>query len=62
MDHQLHSHESHSHGDAATTGSAIDPVCGMTVDPHKTPHRHTYRGRPYYFCSAGCRSKFAGRS
>ena len=60
MDHQLHSHESHSHGDAATTGSAVDPVCGMTVDPHKTPHRHTHRDRPYYFCSAGCRSKFAG--
>ena len=60
MDHQLHSHELHSHGDAATTGSAVDPVCGMTVDPHKTPHRHTHRDRPYYFCSAGCRSKFAG--
>ena len=38
---------------------AIDPVCGMTVDPHKTPHRHTHQGRPYYFCSAGCRTKFA---
>ena len=31
----------------------------MTVDPHKTPHRHSYRGHPYYFCSAGCRGKFA---
>jgi Cu+-exporting ATPase len=31
----------------------------MTVDPHKTPHRHSYRGQPYYFCSAGCRTKFA---
>jgi Cu+-exporting ATPase len=39
--------------------SAIDPVCGMTVDPHTTPHRQSYRGHPYYFCSAGCRSKFA---
>ena len=37
----------------------IDPVCGMTVDPHTTPHRHSERGHPYYFCSAGCRSKFA---
>jgi Cu+-exporting ATPase len=36
----------------------IDPVCGMTVDPHKTPHRTEYAGHPYYFCSAGCRSKF----
>jgi Cu+-exporting ATPase len=30
----------------------------MTVDPHTTPHRHSYRGQPYYFCSAGCRTKF----
>jgi Cu+-exporting ATPase len=31
----------------------------MAVDPHTAKHRHTYDGRPYYFCSAGCREKFA---
>jgi P-type Cu+ transporter len=31
----------------------------MTVDPHTTPHRHSHQGHPYYFCSAGCRIKFA---
>src|SRR5215470_17547633 len=36
-----------------------DPVCGMTVDPHKTPHRHSHAGSTYYFCSAGCRDKFS---
>jgi Cu+-exporting ATPase len=35
-----------------------DPVCGMWVDPHTTPHRAEHDGRPYYFCSAGCRTKF----
>jgi len=35
-----------------------DPVCGMLVDPHTTPHRHQFEGRTYYFCSAGCLSKF----
>ena len=35
-----------------------DPVCGMTVDPHTTPHRHGYAGRTYYFCSAECLAKF----
>ena len=50
----------HDHGTApATQGATIDPVCGMTVDPHTTPHKHTHQGRPYYFCSAGCRTKFA---
>ena len=37
---------------------AIDPVCGMTVDPHKARHRADHRGHTYYFCSAGCRAKF----
>ena len=37
---------------------AIDPVCGMTVDPHTTPHRHTYQGHTYYFCNPKCLAKF----
>jgi Cu+-exporting ATPase len=39
--------------------SAIDPVCGMTVDARTTPHRHSGRDRLHYFCSAACRGKFA---
>jgi len=35
-----------------------DPVCGMSVDPHSAKHRTEYAGRTYYFCSAGCRTKF----
>jgi Cu+-exporting ATPase len=57
MDH--HTHAAHDHGAARAADRAIDPVCGMSVDPHTTAHRHTYQGRPYYFCSAGCRTKFA---
>ncbi|MDI3468164.1 MAG: P-type ATPase [Pseudolabrys sp.] len=53
-----HGDHDHHHG-ATDTGGVIDPVCGMTVDPHTTPHRFTSSGRPYYFCSAGCRAKFA---
>src|SRR5262245_33752853 len=47
------------HNGAAAAATVKDPVCGMNVDPHKTPHRHIHHGRPYYFCSAGCRNKFA---
>ena len=50
VDHSTHSH---------AAGAVIDPVCGMTVDPEKSPHRHDYRHKTYYFCSAGCRGKFA---
>ncbi len=53
-----HAHQ-HSPADpGSATKTATDPVCGMRVDPHKTPHRATHRGCPYYFCSAGCRTKF----
>ncbi|MEI7806178.1 MAG: heavy metal translocating P-type ATPase [Hyphomicrobiales bacterium] len=45
----------HEHQEA----KAIDPVCGMTVDPHTAKHRHQHQGHNYYFCSAGCRTKFA---
>jgi Cu+-exporting ATPase len=30
----------------------------MTVDPHTAKHRADDRGHTYYFCSAGCRTKF----
>ncbi len=50
---------SHSHGGPAATDRVIDPVCGMTVDPHTSPHRAEHQDRSYHFCSADCRSKFA---
>jgi P-type Cu+ transporter len=56
-----HNHDhAHAHGPSDTTAgaSAVDPVCGMTVDPHKTQHRHAYHDHTYYFCSNGCRTKF----
>jgi len=51
--------EHHHHHDAPAEGGVIDPVCGMTVDPHTAKHRAEHRGHTYYFCSAGCRTKFA---
>lgn len=38
--------------------SATDPVCGMAVDPLTTQHRAAQDGRPFSFCSNGCREKF----
>ncbi len=63
--HHPHAHAQHGHGHSHGAGTATpaagmakDPVCGMDVDPHKAKHTATYQGRPYYFCSAGCRTKF----
>ncbi len=36
-----------------------DPVCGMAVDPGRSPHRHEHAGVTYVFCCARCRERFA---
>ena len=37
---------------------AIDPVCGMTVDPATAKASAEHAGTTYYFCCAGCATKF----
>jgi len=57
-----HDHVGHQHSHAASASvqhTVTDPVCGMAVDPHTAKHRHEHHGHTYYFCSAGCRTKFA---
>jgi len=54
-------HEHHHHHDEADVSAGTrtkDPVCGMSVDPLRTPHHADHAGMTYHFCSAGCRSKF----
>ena len=38
---------------------AIDPVCGMNVDPQTAKHRFATKGQDYFFCSGRCRERFA---
>ncbi len=35
-----------------------DPVCGMTVT-EQSAHQYEHAAKMYYFCSAGCKTKFA---
>jgi P-type Cu+ transporter len=35
-----------------------DPVCGMTVTD-QSPNVFNYKNKPIYFCSAGCKARFA---
>jgi Cu+-exporting ATPase len=42
----------------ATAARAIDPVCGMAVDPASAAGSHVHDGKTYYFCSAHCLSSF----
>ena len=36
-----------------------DPVCGMDVNPATAKHRHEHGDATFYFCSGGCKEKFA---
>ena len=56
-DHAPHPH-GHAHGADKAGGLAKDPVCGMTVDPAKTPHHAEHGGQAFHFCGAGCKTKF----
>ncbi|WP_291181125.1 heavy metal translocating P-type ATPase [Hyphomicrobium sp.] len=68
-EHETHKHGSsccqhgtHGHKNAHAAPGAHtvkDPVCGMVVDPHTAKHQASHNGKPYYFCSARCREKFA---
>ena len=54
--HSCCSGHAHHHAEGK---KAIDPVCGMTVDPATSKHRHEHHGEIFHFCSNGCRTKFA---
>ena len=60
-------HTHHTRGDdhgqraccaAPNEATLKDPVCGMTVTP-QSPHHVSHAGNDYFFCSAGCASKFS---
>ena len=39
-------------------GTAVDPVCGMSVDIATAKNIANYQEQTYYFCGAGCNTKF----
>jgi xanthine dehydrogenase accessory factor len=41
------------------SGTAVDAVCGMDVEPEGALHSLAYDGRMYAFCCAGCRASFS---
>jgi len=43
--------------DQKAAKEAVDPVCGMTVDP-ATAEKATFKGKTYYFCSLDEKKEF----
>lgn len=59
MSNHQHDHGTHEHADEhANEHTVKDPVCGMTVDPHSAEYRSQHAGKPWYFCSARCQTRF----
>ncbi len=58
-------HDHHNRPQALSGGigeemhMAKDPVCGMNVDRREAKHSAEHGGYTYYFCSQGCKTKFA---
>ena len=40
------------------TETAVDPVCGMSVDPARAVGHSEFAGKPYHFCSDSRKAKF----
>src|SRR5262245_30433205 len=56
---RIHFVTAHRPAGGGTGGAprAVDPVCGMTVDPASAPS-HAHAGQTYYFCCTGCQGRF----
>lgn len=51
-------HHSPDHQSTASL-TAVDPVCGMSVEVASARATHEHDGTTYYFCCPGCRGRFA---
>ena len=56
--HAKHKSNCFQTGPADAVEKAIDPVCGMKVDPDNTAYHAAYEAADYHFCSDGCLTKF----
>ncbi|MEJ7862550.1 MAG: heavy metal translocating P-type ATPase [Pyrinomonadaceae bacterium] len=59
---QTDNHHSREEMREDKSGSKIDPICGMTVNPATAAGSFNHAGKTYYFCSAGCLQKFIAQS
>ena len=59
MNESINKHHHDAHG-AGSDLMTVDPVCGMRVPPD-SPHRYSWQGRDWAFCSARCRERFVAQ-
>ncbi len=54
----LSGHKSVAMAEAPPSGTAVDPVCGMTVTMGEEAGKTEYAGHTYYFCNTACQREF----
>lgn len=52
-------HQDEQTADPAKANTAIDPICGMTVNIATAQYTYDHQGETYYFCCPGCQTSFA---
>lgn len=45
-------------GGSSEAATAIDPICGMSVETKDAEYQSEYKGKTYYFCCGGCQHRF----
>ena len=50
--------DEHAHDGEPAAGAAVDPVCGMSVDPGHAPAHREYQSVDFFFCGPGCADTF----
>jgi len=58
VDRFVQPHSTSTRPDEEHRDMAIDPICGMSVDPATAAAIRTYDGRNYFFCNPGCADTF----
>lgn len=57
--HPIHAIETaQENATPAAEETAIDPVCGMTVEIATARHHTSYESREFYFCCPSCKRHF----
>lgn len=48
----------HQGGEVTTAETAVDPICGMSVEIATARYTHEHNDITYYFCCPGCQGRF----
>lgn len=57
-DEENEMHDNHDHDHSTHSGTTVDPVCKMSVDPASAAASREHDGKTVSFCSKGCAAAF----